>query len=108
MRYITPAAFKTLCASRPIDKIVFEDDEMTCRNPCIQIKFGEIVVRPKCVDGHAACILKNSSGKIVFRNLYKVGISEDAPAWTLARLFCNDTESYSLLIDWKQEEGGTA
>ncbi len=108
MRYITPAAFKTLCASRQIEQIAFEDDEMTCRNPYIQILFNEIVVRPNCADGQAACILRNSSGKIVFRNLYKVGISEDVPAWTLVRLFCNDTESYSLLIDWNTEEGGTA
>ncbi len=108
MKYITPAAFQTLCASRPIEKIVFEDDEMTCRNPYIQIKFREIIIRPKCADGQGACILKNGDGKIVFRSLYKVGIKEDVPAWTLARLFCNDTESYSLLIDWKTEEGGTA
>ena len=108
MKYITPAAFQTLCASRPIEKIVFEDDEMTCRNPYIQIDFNEIIVRPKCADGQGGCVLKNSSGKIVFHRLYKVGITEDVPAWTLARLFCNDTESYSLLIDWKTEEGGTA
>ena len=110
IQMLDPEEFKAFCSARPIERIIYDSTEYNAPfcNPCFDLQFASITVLPERAERPAACMLSGDQGKMIFKQLYTVGVDDSAQLWTVATLYCKATGNHKIMIDWKTEKGGKA